>query len=321
MFSEPSPLLATPSTTEALESPALAPRPAHQNGVPSRTPVAKRKLELSGPVLASPSKASRPALFQDDEPDSQTSMPATPLGKSQHGARCETSLTVLTKKFMDLLFSMKDGILDLNTAVTSLGVPKRRIYDITNVMEGIELIEKKSKNIVRWRSEGGSDGRVAEDCHREIEALRAEELALDEAERLISHALEEFVAAESQRFFVSSADLCELAKADTQIMIQAPPLTVLEKLVPTPSLAGRDGLSYSMKLRSANGPIQVTMLSPSLLEGCAHRFELCQPADPAPPAAPSLPFDDQDTFFAGADDYSCDLLRGEGVADFFGGLE
>ncbi len=137
MFSEPSPLLATPSTTEALESPALAPRPAHQNGVPSRTPVAKRKLELSGPVLTSPSKASRPALFPDDEQDSQTSMPATPLGKSQHGARCETSLTVLTKKFMDLLFSMKDGILDLNTAVTSLGVPKRRIYDITNVMEGI----------------------------------------------------------------------------------------------------------------------------------------------------------------------------------------
>lgn len=28
---------------------------------------------------------------------------------------------------------------------------KRRIYDITNVLEGIGLIEKKSKNNVRWR--------------------------------------------------------------------------------------------------------------------------------------------------------------------------
>jgi hypothetical protein len=30
-------------------------------------------------------------------------------------------------------------------------VQKRRIYDITNVLEGIGLIEKKSKNNVRWR--------------------------------------------------------------------------------------------------------------------------------------------------------------------------
>lgn len=28
---------------------------------------------------------------------------------------------------------------------------KRRIYDITNVLEGIGLIEKKTKNLVRWR--------------------------------------------------------------------------------------------------------------------------------------------------------------------------
>ena len=28
---------------------------------------------------------------------------------------------------------------------------KRRIYDITNVLEGIGLIEKKSKNSVVWK--------------------------------------------------------------------------------------------------------------------------------------------------------------------------
>lgn len=28
---------------------------------------------------------------------------------------------------------------------------KRRIYDITNVLEGIGLIEKRSKNIIQWR--------------------------------------------------------------------------------------------------------------------------------------------------------------------------
>lgn len=30
-------------------------------------------------------------------------------------------------------------------------VQKRRIYDITNVLEGIGLIEKKLKNIIYWK--------------------------------------------------------------------------------------------------------------------------------------------------------------------------
>lgn len=28
---------------------------------------------------------------------------------------------------------------------------KRRIYDITNVLEGIGLIEKRSKNSIQWK--------------------------------------------------------------------------------------------------------------------------------------------------------------------------
>lgn len=42
------------------------------------------------------------------------------------------------------------GNLDLNDAVTTLEVKKRRIYDITNVLEGIGLIKKVSKNSVSW---------------------------------------------------------------------------------------------------------------------------------------------------------------------------
>lgn len=37
-------------------------------------------------------------------------------------------------------------------AADSLAVrQKRRIYDITNVLEGIGLIEKKSKNSIQWK--------------------------------------------------------------------------------------------------------------------------------------------------------------------------
>jgi hypothetical protein len=44
-----------------------------------------------------------------------------------------------------------DGVVDLNTTANSLQVKKRRLYDITNVMEGIGLIEKRSKNKIQWR--------------------------------------------------------------------------------------------------------------------------------------------------------------------------
>jgi len=42
-------------------------------------------------------------------------------------------------------------VLDLNKAAKELGVQKRRIYDITNVLEGIGLLDKKSKNNIQWR--------------------------------------------------------------------------------------------------------------------------------------------------------------------------
>uniref|UniRef100_A0A8C4RQK1 E2F transcription factor 5 n=1 Tax=Erpetoichthys calabaricus TaxID=27687 RepID=A0A8C4RQK1_ERPCA len=71
--------------------------------------------------------------------------PNTPGGYSRH----EKSLGLLTSKFVSLLQEAKDGILDIKQAADSLAVrQKRRIYDITNVLEGIGLIEKKSKNML-----------------------------------------------------------------------------------------------------------------------------------------------------------------------------
>jgi len=51
----------------------------------------------------------------------------------------------------DLHIFLQDGLLDLNEAAVILNVQKRRIYDITNVLEGIGLVEKKSKNTIQWK--------------------------------------------------------------------------------------------------------------------------------------------------------------------------
>lgn len=58
---------------------------------------------------------------------------------------------MLTTRFMTLLRESPKGTLDLNEAAVALLVQKRRIYDITNVLEGIGLVTKVSKNKVVLR--------------------------------------------------------------------------------------------------------------------------------------------------------------------------
>jgi len=48
----------------------------------------------------------------------------------------ENSLGELTKKFVTILKQSENESIDLNQAVVKLNVQKRRIYDITNVLEG-----------------------------------------------------------------------------------------------------------------------------------------------------------------------------------------
>jgi hypothetical protein len=53
--------------------------------------------------------------------------------------------------------------LELSDAAQQLKVPKRRIYDITNVLEGIGYLEKKSKNVVQWKANVEQDRAIQED--------------------------------------------------------------------------------------------------------------------------------------------------------------
>ncbi|XP_044754828.1 transcription factor E2F5 isoform X2 [Coccinella septempunctata] len=66
-------------------------------------------------------------------------------------SRFEKSLGLLTTKFVNLLQKSAGGVLDLKAADMLEVRQKRRIYDITNVLEGIGLIEKKNKNSIQWK--------------------------------------------------------------------------------------------------------------------------------------------------------------------------
>uniref|UniRef100_A0A8C6UWV9 E2F/DP family winged-helix DNA-binding domain-containing protein n=1 Tax=Neogobius melanostomus TaxID=47308 RepID=A0A8C6UWV9_9GOBI len=62
-------------------------------------------------------------------------VPSAPPKKSRY----DTSLNLTTKRFLDLLSQSADGVVDLNWASQVLDVQKRRIYDITNVLEVVVL--------------------------------------------------------------------------------------------------------------------------------------------------------------------------------------
>ena len=51
---------------------------------------------------------------------------------------------------MQLIRASKDKIINLNMAATELCVHKRRVYDITNVLEGLGLLSKWSVSSARW---------------------------------------------------------------------------------------------------------------------------------------------------------------------------
>ena len=70
--------------------------------------------------------------------------------KQRRRIRQENSLDLLTKEFIKCVTHSKDYTMDINDLVKKLKVKKRRIYDITNVLEGIGYIKKEAKNKIIW---------------------------------------------------------------------------------------------------------------------------------------------------------------------------
>lgn len=92
---------------------------------------------------------------------------------------------------MELIAQTEGDLIDLNQAALALSVQKRRIYDITNVLEGIGLIEKKSKNLIEWKNTGISVNNAENanidttDDDEEIQALKQEIADLELQEQIL----------------------------------------------------------------------------------------------------------------------------------------
>ncbi|XP_055396889.1 transcription factor E2F6 isoform X3 [Bubalus kerabau] len=157
----------------------------------------------------------------------------------------------------DNVQSAPGGILDLNKVATKLGVRKRRVYDITNVLDGIDLVEKKSKNHIRWiGSDLSNFGAVPQQkkLQEELSDLSAMEDALDELIKDCAQQLFELTDdKENERLaYVTYQDIHSIRAFHEQIVIavKAPAETRLD--VPAPK---ED--SITVHIRSTKGPIDV----------------------------------------------------------------
>jgi transcription factor E2F3 len=162
------------------------------------------------------------------------------LGKG----RQENSLGELTKKFLALIQLAKDKCIDLNEAVNELKVQKRRIYDITNVLEGIGLIEKSGKNGIKWKGTLNipEDSQLDHDIikyRRELKAAREKDREYENYIEALKESFNKMAAdaAYSQLAFVEYEDLSRLSvleeyKGKKLIVVAAPQNTVME--IPNP---------------------------------------------------------------------------------------
>merc|ERR1711935_196426 len=181
-------------------------------------------------------------------------------------SRFEKSLGLLTTKFVTLLQEADGGILDLKVAADTLNVKqKRRIYDITNVLEGIGLIEKQNKNCIQWR--GAVPGSNTQESVDRLAVLKKENEELEEFEKLLDqhkswvHQSITNITEDStneKALYVTHEDICESFEGNTLLAIQAPNGTQLE--VPIPEQSGLKK-KYQIHLKSTDGQIYVLLVN------------------------------------------------------------
>ncbi|XP_029975527.1 transcription factor E2F1 [Salarias fasciatus] len=236
-------------------------------------PPVKRKLDLDSDHQYV--STTRPSTGQ--APPSTPAPPRVPRITAEK-SRYDTSLNLTTKRFLDLLSQSADGVVDLNWASQVLDVQKRRIYDITNVLEGIHLISKKSKNHIQWLGNRIDAAQVSryKELQREVCDLTKAEEQLDELISKCNLQLQLLTEDSHNKKlgYVRCQDLRQSFDSPDQLVmvIRAPPETQMQVSEPSEG--------YQVSLKSTQGPIDV-FLCPEDSSG------VCSPVTGASPSKPS----------------------------------
>ena len=169
-----------------------------------------------------------------------------------------------------------DGIVDLNVAAATLNVQKRRIYDITNVLEGIGYIEKVGKNNVRCKKLPVTVTAVANPTSKEEKLVQRAADLQAEIDQLVEEEGEVAAFAEDiqsmiknlsesnsnvRYAYLNHMDIRNLPSllTDTLFAVKAPYGSTLEVPDPEDVLDGKKR-KYEIQLGCKTGPIDVFLI-------------------------------------------------------------
>jgi len=236
-----------------------------------RTAASMKKASAKKNVKSNPTPTKKvtPNASSKRKRISNQSPATTGRKKRGTGSRYDSSLGLLTRKFLKLLRSATDGSLDLNATAAELDVQKRRIYDITNVLEGIGLLEKKSKNTIMWKGGGTKvtpeKAQQLQELRVKIQAMKDEEKEVDD--NILKVAKELNQAAENPAYsklaYATSQDLQSLPsfKNERVLAIRAPMGTTLEVPDPYDNSLEAGKRVYQIFLKSPQGAIDVFLVN------------------------------------------------------------
>ena len=271
------------------KSSTLAPADSDSDSTSPAAPPAS----ASSKRKAAKPRSKKTATSNSPSADDDSADPSPTASASKPFSRDDNSLGKLTAKFIELLrnppppttnstktgttssaTAVPPGSLDLNQAASKLGVQKRRIYDITNVLEGIGLIEKTSKNHISWKGDahlGGLMEMKAElsALESEVNELRLQEEVMDNYIDRMNVMIHQLITAPAHPHlcYVTHSDIRSLPlfREDTLIAVKAPTGTKVE--IPDPDggsggVGGSEGdKRYQLHMRSQGEPIEVFLVS------------------------------------------------------------
>jgi transcription factor E2F3 len=200
------------------------------------------------------------------------------------GTKQENSLGQLTKNFLQYIKKRGRVNININDLVKDLKVKKRRIYDITNVLQGIGYIEKNGKNEIIWRKnitnpKIENTNETPEDYKSNYDDLKAELKKLKNQDTEIEDILNKFkdefnILSRKQDFskygYITFNDISNLSKNEELdfIIIKATKGTVINVIDDEESKK-----AYSkIKMQMENGKIKKNEKLLSTLENLHHIF-------------------------------------------------
>nr|XP_046228950.1 transcription factor E2F6 [Scatophagus argus] len=167
----------------------------------------------------------------------------------------DVSVGALAQRFLELMLASPDSLLDIRLVTAGMQTARRRIYDITNVLEGISLIKKQSMHMFKWIGRCHISSFLQRDQQKfqgELDNLKLVEDTLDSLIKCCAQQLFDMTdnMENAASAYVTHEDIMGLQvfQDQTVIVVKAPEETRLE--VPPPK---ED--SIQVHLKAGNGPI------------------------------------------------------------------